>query len=60
MHTGWAEAHPTPAKKAGYGMGLADAHIAAIASNLGATVATRDTAPFLAVGVKVVNPWLGV
>ena len=46
------------AKAAGFGMGLADAQIAAIATIAGATVATRDTAPFLAVGVKVINPWV--
>jgi toxin FitB len=45
------------AKKAGYGIGIADAQIAAIALTTGYTVATRDTAPFEAVGVKVLNPW---
>ncbi len=36
---------------------VADAQIAAIASVCGFTVATRDTAPFLAAGVPVINPW---
>ena len=31
--------------------------IAAIASVHGFTVATRDTAPFIAAGVRVTNPW---
>ncbi len=46
------------AKKTGYGIGFADAQIAAIALATGFAVATRDTAPFEAVGVKVVNPWV--
>jgi predicted nucleic acid-binding protein len=37
---------------------LADAFIAAIAGAQSFSVATRDTEPFLAVGVRVVNPWL--
>ena len=36
---------------------VADAQIAAIAAVHGFTVATRDTAPFVAAGVPVVNPW---
>lgn len=36
---------------------VADCQIASIAAVHGLTVATRDTAPFLAVGVPVVNPW---
>ena len=35
----------------------ADCQIAAIAAVHGFAVATRDTAPFLAVGVPVINPW---
>ena len=38
-------------------IGVADGQIAAIAAVHGFTVATRDTAPFLAAGVPVVNPW---
>jgi hypothetical protein len=36
---------------------VADGQIAAIAAVHGLTVATRDTAPFLAAGVPVINPW---
>jgi predicted nucleic acid-binding protein len=36
---------------------MADGQIAAIAEAYGFTVATRDTAPFIAAGVPVVNPW---
>ncbi len=36
---------------------VADGRIAAIAAAHGFTVATRDTAPFLAGGVPVINPW---
>jgi predicted nucleic acid-binding protein len=46
------------AKKSGYGIGIADAQIAAIALATGFAVATRDTAPFEVVGVKIVNPWV--
>ena len=35
----------------------ADAYIAAIAAANGLAVATRDTAPFEAAGVTVINPW---
>jgi predicted nucleic acid-binding protein len=41
----------------GFTMGVADGQIAAIAAVHGFTVATRDTAPFLAAGVPVINPW---
>ena len=36
---------------------VADGQIAAIAAVHGFTVATRDTAPFKAAGVRVINPW---
>jgi toxin FitB len=36
---------------------VADGQIAAIAVLRGFTVATRDTGPFLAAGVPVINPW---
>jgi len=36
---------------------MADGQIAAIAAVQGFTLATRDTAPFIAAGVPVVNPW---
>ncbi len=41
----------------GYSISVADGQIAAIAAVHGFAVATRDTAPFLAAGVPVVNPW---
>lgn len=45
------------ARAAGRPVGLADAQIAAIASTLGFAVATRDTAPFAAMGVPVIDPF---
>ena len=36
---------------------VADGQIAAIASVHGFAVATRDTAPFVAAGVSIINPW---
>lgn len=45
------------ARTGGYLISVADAQIAAIASVHGFTVATRDTAPFVAAGVPVINPW---
>ena len=41
----------------GFIISAGDGQIAAIAAVHGLTVATRDTAPFLAVGVPVINPW---
>ena len=41
----------------GLAISVADGQIAAIAAVHGFTVATGDTAPFLAAGVPVVNPW---
>ncbi|ANI79212.1 type II toxin-antitoxin system VapC family toxin [Sphingobium sp. EP60837] len=35
-----------------------DGYIAAIAKATGFSVATRDTAPFDAVGIAVINPWI--
>ncbi|MGA3370884.1 MAG: type II toxin-antitoxin system VapC family toxin [Terracidiphilus sp.] len=43
----------------GYSISVADCQIAAIAAVHGFAVATRDTAPFLAAGVPVINPWEG-
>lgn len=37
---------------------VANCQIASIAAVHGFAVATRDTAPFLAVGVPVINPWI--
>lgn len=48
------------ARTAGKGFPAPDGYIAAIASARGFSVATRDTAPFLAAGVRVINPWEGV
>jgi toxin FitB len=45
------------ARAAGQGMGSADSYIAGIAAAKGFTVATRDTKPFEAAGVPVINPW---
>ena len=45
------------ARAAGKAISFADGQIAAIALNLGFSVATRDTGPFLAAGVNVINPW---
>lgn len=41
----------------GFSISVADCQIAAIAAVHGFAVATRDTAPFLAAGVPVINPW---
>ena len=45
------------ARAAGQGIGTADGYIAGIAAAKGLTVATRDTQPFEAMGVSVINPW---
>jgi predicted nucleic acid-binding protein len=45
------------ARASGAIISVADAQIAAIALVCGFTVATRDTALFLAAGVPVINPW---
>jgi len=42
----------------GLAIATADAFIAAIALANGFSVATRDTQPFEAVGLKVINPWV--
>ena len=41
----------------GYSISPADCQIAAIAAVHGFKVATRDTAPFQAAGVPILNPW---
>jgi len=41
----------------GYSISVADCQIASIAAVHGFSVATRDIAPFQAVGVPVINPW---
>jgi predicted nucleic acid-binding protein len=45
------------ARANGVALSVADAQIAAIAASMGFTVATRDTAPFVAAGVPIVDPW---
>jgi toxin FitB len=45
------------ARAAGQTIGVADGQIAAIAAAHGFSVATRDTAPFIAAGVPVIDPW---
>ncbi|MGV7187100.1 type II toxin-antitoxin system VapC family toxin [Xanthomonas axonopodis] len=45
------------ARTAGLTLGRADAYIAATAVAQGLTVATRDTAPFEAMALDVINPW---
>ncbi|MDP1698079.1 MAG: type II toxin-antitoxin system VapC family toxin [Xanthomonadaceae bacterium] len=45
------------ARKAGSGIGTADACIAAIALTNGFIVATRDASPFRAAGLDVIDPW---
>lgn len=44
-------------RAAGMAVETADAFIAAVALANGFTVATRDTTPFEAAGVAVINPW---
>ena len=44
-------------RAAGCLVSAADGQIGAIANVHGFAVATRDTAPFLATGVLVINPW---
>ena len=46
------------ARKRGRSISMAGSQIAAIAATHGFIVATRDTAPFEALGVAVINPWL--
>lgn len=46
------------ARSAGRGFPTPDGYIAAIAASRGYRVASRDTAPYEAAAVVVVNPWL--
>lgn len=41
----------------GRGLPLADGYIAAIAASRGFIVASRDTSPYEAAGITVINPW---
>lgn len=45
------------ARAAGKGFPVPDGYIAAIAAAKGFQVASRDTAPFYAASVSVINPW---
>jgi hypothetical protein len=45
------------ARAEGLAIASADGYIAAIAAAHGLAVATRDTGPFKAAGVAVINPW---
>ena len=45
------------ARTAGRLVSVGDGQVAAIATMRGFAVATRDTAPFVASGVRVINPW---
>ncbi len=45
------------AKLNGCIISVADGQIAAIANVCGFTIATRDTVPFVAAGIPVINPW---
>jgi hypothetical protein len=45
------------ARKAGRGFPTPDGYIAAIAASRGFIVASRDTSPFEAGGLRVVDPW---
>jgi predicted nucleic acid-binding protein len=45
------------ARTAGKGFPTPDGYIAAIAAARGFIVATRDTGPFEAAGLNVINPW---
>jgi predicted nucleic acid-binding protein len=45
------------AKTGGWGFPTPDGYIAAIAASRGFIVASRDTAPYAAAGVPVINPW---
>lgn len=47
----------TRACRHGHLIAVADAQIAAIAASHQFSVATRDEAPFQAVGVPIINPW---
>ncbi len=50
----------TRAKLAGKVIAAADGYIAATAAAHGFSVATRDTGPFVAAGLAVINPWVAM
>ena len=45
------------ARREGKAISTADGYIAATAASRALMVATRDVAPFQAIGLKVINPW---
>jgi predicted nucleic acid-binding protein len=45
------------ARVSGKAIGAADGYIAATAAANGLAIATRDPDPFVAAGLKVINPW---
>ena len=45
------------ARMAGQSISTADGYIAATAAANGMSIATRDTNPFAAAGLEVINPW---
>jgi predicted nucleic acid-binding protein len=45
------------ARAAGRGFPTPDGYIAAIAASRGFIVASRDTAPYEAAGISIINPW---
>jgi len=48
-----------PARRAGYTVTVPDGQIGAVAHANGiVTVATRDTGPFIAMGLQVIDPWV--
>ena len=47
------------ARDSGRGFPTPDGYIAAIAASRGFIVASRDTSPYEAAGVMVINPWKG-
>lgn len=47
------------ARAVGLGIATADGYIAAIAASMGFAVASRDTSPFKAAGLRVIDPWQG-
>jgi hypothetical protein len=47
----------TGRERSGRPIGVADAQIAAICRDLGAILATRNTADFEETGVELINPW---
>jgi predicted nucleic acid-binding protein len=47
------------ARAGGKVLSVADGQIAAIAAVHGFSVATRDTGPFIAAGIPVIDPWVG-